>query len=105
MSVCLIFIRIEETYNLFSQTNELRIIIILIYFKDSVDNSHTVTQMVQVENVEHRLPRWMTVFAVQQFDEKTVQNFSLRAIDGDTGIDKLIEYRLERDDDGRSTKR
>ncbi|XP_026330204.1 protocadherin Fat 4-like [Hyposmocoma kahamanoa] len=65
---------------------------------DSVENSHTVTQMVQVENVEHRPPRWVTVFAVQQFDEKTVQSFTLRAIDGDTGINKLIDYELERDE-------
>ncbi|XP_041988818.1 cadherin-23-like [Aricia agestis] len=61
---------------------------------DSLPNTHTVTMMVQVENVEHRPPRWVEIFAVQQFDEKTSQTFTIRAIDGDTGIDKPIEYSL-----------
>nr|AAV80768.1 cadherin-like Cry1Ac receptor [Heliothis virescens] len=62
---------------------------------DSLPNVHTVTMMVQVENIESRPPRWMETFAVQQFDEKTAQAFRVRAIDGDTGIDKPIFYRIE----------
>ncbi|XP_068627415.1 cadherin-AgCad1-like [Battus philenor] len=62
---------------------------------DSLPNNHTVTLMVQVENVEHRPPRWVEIFAVRQFDEKTSQNFTVRAIDGDTGINRPIYYRLE----------
>ncbi|XP_072929388.1 cadherin-AgCad1-like [Epargyreus clarus] len=65
---------------------------------DSLPNTHTVTLMVQVENVEHRPPRWVEIFAVQQFDEKTTQQFTVRAIDGDTGIDKPIHYYLETDE-------
>ncbi|KAL4703194.1 hypothetical protein ACJJTC_004870 [Scirpophaga incertulas] len=53
--------------------------------------------MVQVQNVEHRPPTWQEQFAVQQFDEKTSQRFRLRAIDGDTGINKLIYYTIKTD--------
>ncbi|XP_038217094.1 protocadherin Fat 1-like [Zerene cesonia] len=62
---------------------------------DSLPNTHTVTLMVQVENVEHRPPRWIEIFAVQQFDEKTAKNFSILAIDGDTGIMRPIYYRID----------
>nr|AIA80598.1 mutant cadherin [Pectinophora gossypiella] len=66
---------------------------------DSWPNNHTVTVMVQVQNVEHRPPRWMEIFAVQQFDEMTEQQFQVRAIDGDTGIGKAIHYTLETDEE------
>ncbi|GBP79467.1 Protocadherin Fat 4 [Eumeta japonica] len=61
---------------------------------DSLPNTHTVSLMVQVQNVEHRPPRWLEIWAVQRFDEKTNQSFTVRAIDGDTGIDRPILYRL-----------
>ncbi|CAH2215624.1 jg26196, partial [Pararge aegeria aegeria] len=51
--------------------------------------------MVQVENVDHRPPRWVEIFAVEQFDEKMAKNFTVRAIDADTGINGAIHYRLE----------
>lgn len=54
--------------------------------------------MVEVQIIEHRPPRWINIFAVQQFDEKTEKNFTVRAIDGDTGIDKPIFYRIEVDE-------
>ncbi|CAK1543812.1 unnamed protein product [Leptosia nina] len=63
--------------------------------RDSLPNERTITMMVQVENVEHRVPRWVEIFAVQQFNEKTEKNFRVRAIDGDTGINKPIFYRIE----------
>lgn len=63
--------------------------------QDSLPNNHTVTIMVQVENVEHRPPRWVEIFAVQQFDEKTAQQFTVRAIDADTGINGPIHYTLQ----------
>ncbi|XP_075975778.1 cadherin-AgCad1-like [Anticarsia gemmatalis] len=66
---------------------------------DSLPNTHTVSMMVQVENVESRPPRWSEIFAVQQFDEKTSQQFPVRAIDGDTGINRPIYYRIERDEE------
>ncbi|NP_001037682.1 cadherin-like membrane protein precursor [Bombyx mori] len=75
------------------ETNPLHIFSVTAL--DSLPNTHTVTLMVQVENVEHRPPRWVEIFAVQQFDEKTAQSFPVRAIDGDTGINKPIHYRLE----------
>ncbi|XP_063386111.1 protein dachsous-like [Cydia fagiglandana] len=62
---------------------------------DSVPNigpASSASIMVQVQNVEHRPPRWVEVFAVQQFDEKTAQEFTVRAIDGDTAINKPIYY-------------
>ncbi|KAL0831789.1 hypothetical protein ABMA28_001327 [Loxostege sticticalis] len=65
---------------------------------DSAENSDTATMMVQVENVESRPPRWVEIFAVQQFDEKTEQSFTVRAIDGDTGINGTIDYILIRNE-------
>nr|AFJ04291.1 cadherin-like receptor [Spodoptera litura] len=62
---------------------------------DSLPNPRTVVMMVEVENVEHRNPQWITIFAVQQFDEKLERSFPVRAIDGDTGINKPIFYRIE----------
>ncbi|XP_047999380.1 protocadherin Fat 1-like [Leguminivora glycinivorella] len=62
---------------------------------DSVPNIGPASEasiMVQVQNVEHRPPRWVVVFAVQQFDEKTAQQFPVRAIDGDIAINKPIHY-------------
>nr|AAM21151.1 cadherin [Manduca sexta] len=61
---------------------------------DSLPNTHTVTMMVQVANVNSRPPRWLEIFAVQQFEEKSYQNFTVRAIDGDTEINMPINYRL-----------
>ncbi|XP_063374408.1 cadherin-23-like [Cydia amplana] len=64
---------------------------------DSVPNigpASSASIMVQVQNVEHRPPRWVEVFAVQQFDEKTAQQFTVRAIDGDTAINKPIHYHI-----------
>ncbi|XP_045767241.1 cadherin-23-like [Maniola jurtina] len=68
---------------------------------DSLPNTHTVTMMVQVDNVEHRPPRWVEVFAVEQFDEKTPMNFSVRAIDADTGINGRIYYTLRAADEDK----
>lgn len=70
--------------------------------QDSLPNTQTATLMVQVENIEHRPPRWVEIWAVQQFKEKSEQTFRVQAIDGDTGIDQPIYYRLsypETDDD------
>lgn len=69
--------------------------------QDSAENSDTATMMVQVENVESRPPRWVEIFAVQQFDEKTEQSFTVRAIDGDTGINGTIDYILIRNENGK----
>ncbi|CAH0582882.1 unnamed protein product [Chrysodeixis includens] len=66
---------------------------------DSKPNEHEVTMMVQVQNTDRRNPRWLDIFAVQQFNEKTTQRFPIRAIDGDTGIDRQIHYRLEADEE------
>lgn len=68
---------------------------------DSLPNNRTVVMMVEVENVEHRNPRWMEIFAVQQFDEKQAKSFTVRAIDGDTGINKPIFYRIETEDEDK----
>ncbi|XP_023948291.1 cadherin-23-like [Bicyclus anynana] len=68
---------------------------------DSLPNNHTVTLMVQVQNVDHRPPRWVEIFAVEQFDEKTARNFTVRAIDADTGINGDIYYRLEADEEDK----
>lgn len=75
------------------ETNALHIF--TVNALDSVPNigpASSASIMVQVQNVEHRPPRWVEVFAVQQFDEKTAQEFTVRAIDGDTAINKPIYY-------------
>nr|XP_026498507.1 protein dachsous-like [Vanessa tameamea] len=79
------------------ETNALHIFRVTAF--DSLPNTHTVTVMIRVQNIEHRPPRWLEIFAVQQLNEKTAENFTVRAIDGDTGIDKPIYYRLEADKD------
>ncbi|KAJ0177622.1 hypothetical protein K1T71_006495 [Dendrolimus kikuchii] len=84
---------LKQTLNY--ETNALHVFTVFAF--DSLPNNHSMTLMVQVQNVEHRPPRWIEIFAVQQFDEKTYQEFNVRAIDGDTGINKPIYYRLETD--------
>lgn len=54
--------------------------------------------MVRVQNVDSRNPRWLNIFAVQQLDEMTEANFTIRAIDGDTDLRRPIYYRLEVDE-------
>lgn len=78
-----------------------RCILYLIYVQDSLPNKHQITLMVQVENVEHRVPRWVEIFAVQQFDEKTAKNFTVIAIDGDTGINGSVYYSIETKPEGQ----
>lgn len=68
--------------------------IFTVVARDSLPNVQRATLMVEVENIPHRPPRWVEIWAVQHFNEKTVQQFSLRAIDGDTGINQAIHYTL-----------
>lgn len=51
--------------------------------------------MVEVQDVPSLPPRWNKPFSTEQFDEKTPQTFDVVAIDGDTGINSPIKYRLE----------
>nr|QCI02835.1 midgut cadherin-like protein [Chilo infuscatellus] len=71
-----------------------RLHIFTVVAKDSLPNNDTVTMLVQVANVEHRPPRWVEIFTVQQFDEMSHQQFNVRAIDADIEIDKEIHYKL-----------
>nr|QNS31153.1 cadherin [Cnaphalocrocis medinalis] len=86
-------VHITEPLNF--ETNALHVFNVIA--TDSRPNHQTASMMIQVQNVEHRPPRWVNIFSVQQFDEKTVQQFPLQAIDGDTGIDKPIDYKLIKD--------
>ncbi|CAH0672561.1 unnamed protein product [Chilo suppressalis] len=74
------------------ETNRLHIFTVVA--KDSLPNNDTVTMLVQVANVEHRPPRWVEIFAVQQFDEESHQQFNVRAIDADIEIGREIYYKL-----------
>ncbi|XP_048489545.1 cadherin-87A-like [Plutella xylostella] len=78
------------------ETNMIHIFSVTAF--DSLPNNHTASISVRVQNVESRPPRWQEIWAVQQFDEKTNQSFSVRAIDGDTGLDRPIAYRLEKNE-------
>ncbi|XP_037029736.1 cadherin-23-like [Bradysia coprophila] len=85
-------------YTLFV-TNEVRYVDRVLYnFKthvyDIADNKGSVTTIVEIEDIPSEDPIWVTPFATLRFDEKTTQSKSVKAIDGDTGLNEPIHYRL-----------
>ncbi|XP_059617696.1 cadherin-23-like [Phlebotomus argentipes] len=64
-------------------------------FTDSGDNTGEVRIVLEVDDVPSLPPRWVKPFSTENFDEKTPQTFDVIAIDGDTGINIPIKYRLE----------
>ncbi|XP_055680929.1 protein dachsous-like [Lutzomyia longipalpis] len=66
-----------------------------IIFTDSGNNEGETRVVVEVEDVPNLPPRWVKPFSTERFEEKTAQTFNVDAIDGDTGINTPIKYRLE----------
>ncbi|GAB0091829.1 fat-like cadherin-related tumor suppressor homolog [Sergentomyia squamirostris] len=64
-------------------------------FTDSGNNDGEGRIVVEVIDVPSLPPRWVRPFSTERFEEKTPQEFSVIAIDGDTGINSAIKYRLE----------
>lgn len=49
---------------------------------------------VEVDDVPNLPPKWTQPFVSARFDEKTDQTFQVAAIDGDTKINKAINFEL-----------
>jgi len=63
---------------------------------DIFPNRGTSTNViVEIIDMPNKEPQWTKPFASARFDEKTSQQFEVIAIDGDTGIDAPISYRIE----------
>lgn len=62
---------------------------------DTKPNNGIFNVIIEVEDLPNEDPVWVTPFASAQFPEKEAQTFSVFAIDGDTGINTAICYRVE----------
>lgn len=62
---------------------------------DQGGNQIVFSTIIEVEDKPNKQPMWVRVFSSERFLEKKAQNFNILAIDGDTGIDANICYRLE----------
>lgn len=60
-----------------------------------MNNQGDFSTIIEVEDVPNKEPMWVRAFASARFLEKQPQTFEVIAIDGDTGIDAPICYRLE----------
>ncbi|XP_065371260.1 cadherin-23-like [Calliphora vicina] len=66
---------------------------------DAKNNTGNIFAILEVIDLPNRDPIWVRPLTTATFNEKEEQIFSLKAIDGDTGIDKPICYRLEFEED------
>lgn len=66
---------------------------------DTENNTGEIFAIVEVIDLPNRDPIWVKPLTTATFNEKEEQSFGLRAIDGDTGINKPICYRLEFEED------
>lgn len=64
------------------------------YAYDIANNNGSIATIVEVQDMPSMDPIWVTPFATATFKEKSEQTFQVRAVDGDTGIDKKINYKL-----------
>ncbi|CRL07387.1 CLUMA_CG020361, isoform A [Clunio marinus] len=62
---------------------------------DAGNNSGTFKVLIEVIDIPNKPPLWIKTFAPERFKEKTNQIFEVEAIDGDTGINTEICYKLE----------
>lgn len=58
-------------------------------------NQGVFSTIIEVEDMPNMDPMWVRAFASARFLEKEAQRFDVLAIDGDTGINADICYRLE----------
>ncbi|XP_037819620.1 cadherin-23-like [Lucilia sericata] len=66
---------------------------------DTNNNTGDIFAILEVIDLPNRDPIWVRPLTTATFNEKEEQIFSLKAIDGDTGIDKPICYRLKFEED------
>ncbi|XP_075148855.1 cadherin-AgCad1-like [Haematobia irritans] len=66
---------------------------------DANNNTGNIFAILEVIDLPNRDPIWVKPLTTATFNEKTEQTFFLKAIDGDTGINKPICYRLEFEED------
>ncbi|KAL9913563.1 cadherin-AgCad1-like [Glossina fuscipes fuscipes] len=66
---------------------------------DAQNNSGNIYAILEVIDVPNRPPVWMRPLTTATFNEKEEKFFNLHAIDGDTGINKSICYKLEFEND------
>ncbi|XP_037943087.1 protocadherin Fat 3-like [Teleopsis dalmanni] len=66
---------------------------------DTSNNTGNIFAILEVIDLPNRDPIWVRPLTTATFDEKQEQFFTLNAIDGDTGINKPICYRLEFEED------
>ncbi|KAJ6639917.1 Cadherin-23 [Pseudolycoriella hygida] len=62
---------------------------------DTLNNNGSVTTIVEVKDLPSEDPIWVTPFATLRLNEKTAETKPVRAIDGDTGINLPIHYKLD----------
>lgn len=61
---------------------------------DILGNNADARIVVEVEDLPNRPPQWTTPFVSDRFDEKLPRAYPVKAIDGDTKLDKPIFYTL-----------
>uniref|UniRef100_A0A1B0B2E9 Cadherin domain-containing protein n=1 Tax=Glossina palpalis gambiensis TaxID=67801 RepID=A0A1B0B2E9_9MUSC len=66
---------------------------------DAHNNSGNIYAILEVIDVPNLPPVWMRPLTTATFNEKEEKFFNLHAIDGDTGINKSICYKLEFEND------
>ncbi|KAF2879824.1 hypothetical protein ILUMI_26351 [Ignelater luminosus] len=64
---------------------------------DSGNNNGTARIIVEVNDLPDQPPVWTNIFSSKQFDEKTSQEFQVKAIDGDINVNYDINYDLKSD--------
>lgn len=62
---------------------------------DVGNNRGSINTIIEVNDMPNKDPMWINAFASARFPEKTPQEFLAKAIDGDTGINTAICYKLE----------
>ncbi|XP_073842493.1 cadherin-AgCad1-like isoform X2 [Musca autumnalis] len=66
---------------------------------DTNNNTGDIFAILEIIDLPNRNPIWVKPLTTATFDEKSEQSFTLKAIDGDTGINKPICYRLKFEED------
>lgn len=69
-----------------------------VYVKDAGDMEGNARVIVEVEDLPNLPPKWTKSFVSDRFDEKTSRSYQVMAIDGDTKINKPVNYTIRFDD-------
>ncbi|CAG9862717.1 unnamed protein product [Phyllotreta striolata] len=69
---------------------------------DSGSNKVTQNAIVKVNDTRHTPPKWVSMTNFQEITEKTIQTIQVKAIDGDTGLNKTICYYKKNESDAEA---